>query len=248
MHGTPPAGSVAVHASAHWSNRRHRVETRAGIGPGRHAQVLSTESSTLAVDCCSGLRGKAYRRGARRSSRAIASHAPGPEKWPTHRAAARGGWLMNLQAPLCRPRQCWLWCACTGVIHKVIHAGCGLCGRRLRPPARSLVNPQAPRCKPRRHWLCAACTGLFHRVIHGGCGLVRPPRPGTHGKGAGGVDAGRQSGGAGAALMNSQAPRCRPRQCWLWRACPVLVHRVIHAVCGRCARMRVPCGAPCAGH
>jgi hypothetical protein len=104
------------------------------------------------------------------------------------------------------------------------------------PPARPLVNPQAPRCKPHQHWLCAACTGLFHRVIHGGCGLVRPPRLGTHGKGAGGVHGGRAirwcwrsaDEFAGTALqaapvlalayMPSACPQGHPRRLWTVRA------------------------------
>ena len=159
-----------------------------------------------------------------------------------------GAGLMNSQAPRCRPRQCWIWRVCTGVIHKVIHAGCGVCGphvgplhghwsiRRQRVASRAGIGFA-------RH-AQAFSTGSSTLAVD----WFARPGLGRMARGRAGLTAGGQSGGAGAALMNSQAPRCRPHQCWLWRACPVLVHRVIHAVCGRCARIRVPCRTPCAGH
>ena len=56
---------------------------------------------------------------------------------PARLAAGKGGGcgarLMKSQALRCRPRQCWMWRVCTGVIHKVIHAGCGVCGPHVGP-------------------------------------------------------------------------------------------------------------------
>ncbi len=181
---------------------------------------------------------------------------------PAHRAVHFGGggaWLMNSQAPRCRPRQCWVWRVCTGVIHKSIHTGCGLCGRHLGSPARSLVNSQAPRCKPHRHWLWGVSTGVFHRVIHGGCGLVRPSGRGRCCKGVGQLCGGRArrrcwrsadefAGTAlqaapvlGLAGMHSVCPQGHPR--WLWT---VRAHAgaLLHPLRGALMKSQAPCWSP----
>ena len=140
--------------------------------------------------------------------------------------------LVNSQAPCCSPRQCWICDACAALVHRVIHAGCGLCA----PTARRLIRP---RCMPDHEGLYGAGVDEIPGTALQGApvlALAHMPRACPQGIPRWLWTLGAQvqatlSPGPGA-LVKSQALRRSPRRHWLCAVSIRLVHRVIHRGCG----------------